>query len=115
MIRVLRNLLPGAPLVPERGEDNARRFVQVVEKLARERRLIECYPHNGYHGHKTERHGWYWMSNPEWRARVLQLLADASVRGATFCAPDDFDGWSFHCYSIVHTPRVALLTLEESA
>lgn len=101
--------------VNETGAENARRFVAAVEKLARDERMVQLFPHPGYHGVKHERYGWEWMMNPLWRERVLELLKDAPVKDATFHAPDSLDGWTFTAISTVPVPRIAQLTLEDIA
>lgn len=98
---------------PETGEDNARRFVAAVTQLAKDDRVILMYPHpvrsdGGLRGN------WQWMLNPAWRARVLELLQDAPVRGAEFSPPDSLDGWTFHAYSTVPVPRIAQLSLSDT-
>lgn len=100
--------------VDETGEANARRFVSVVSRLAKDQRLIEMFPHEGWRGSKHERYGWEWMPNPLWRQRVLELLQDAPVKDARFHAPDSLDGWTFDAVSTVPVPRVATLSLEEA-
>lgn len=96
----------------ETGEQNAQRFVRVVTTLAKDERVIICYPHPTRS--RTERGGWIWMLNPAWRDRVLELLKNAPVRGAEFSPPDSLDGWTFHAYSTVPVPRIAQLSLNET-
>lgn len=99
---------------PETGEANARRFVQTVAELAREQRVVICYPHPGFHGAKLREANWAWMLNPRWRERVMELLRDAPVRNAEFLPPDTMDGWTFTAYSTVPVPRIAQLELDQA-
>lgn len=112
----LRSSLLGSTPSDETGEENAHRFVRVVATLAREERVIICYPHGPFRKAKGGNHprcGWVWMLNPLWRARVLELLADAPVKEAKFHEPDELDGWTFSAYSTVPVPRIAQLTLDQ--
>lgn len=102
------------PRAPETGEANARRFAATVVELALEERVIICYPRQGLQGAKGREHGWEWMLNPLWRARVLELLQDAPVRNAEFHPPDSLDGWTFSAYSTVPVPLIAQLDLSQS-
>lgn len=113
MFAKLRRRLRGLPPVPETGEENAQRFVRVVSRLARDERMIICYPQTGYGGSPNERTGWVWMINPKWQARVLELLKDAPVREPRFDPPDSMDGWTFSAYSTVPVPRIAKLDLND--
>lgn len=97
----------------ETGEQNARRFVKTVAELAKDKRVIICYP-DGRNTFTNPANGWPWMMNAIWRARVLTLLQDVAVRGAEFSPPDSLDGWTFTAYSTVPVPRIASLTLEDT-
>ncbi|QYW02162.1 hypothetical protein CPT_Sonora_060 [Stenotrophomonas phage Sonora] len=110
-----RSKLLGRPPVDETGEQNARRFVEAVVRLAHDERVILCYPHQGLRasGRGDIRFGWVWMLNPLWRARVAELLKDAPVRDVIFSEPDTMDGWTFSAHTTVPVPRVAQLALDE--
>jgi hypothetical protein len=114
LVRLYRSSIGMAP-DPERetGEQNAQRFVRTVATLARDDRVIICYPH-GIPSPNNRRVGWQWMLNPKWRERVLELLKDAPVRGADFSPPDSMDGWTFVAYSTVPVPRIAQLELDQA-
>lgn len=114
LLKRLLALITRRPIPPETGEENARRFVEVVTDLAHEKRVVLCYPHPGFRSIGGPENGWVWMLNPLWRARVLELLAEAPVRGAEFHAPDNLDGWTFSAYSTVPVPRVAQLALDQT-
>lgn len=112
----LRSSLLGSTPSDETGEENAQRFVRVVSTLARDERVILCYPHGPFgkaRGGADPRCGWVWMLNPLWRARVLELLAAAPVKDAKFHEPDTMDGWTFSATSTVPVPRIAQLTLDQ--
>lgn len=97
----------------ETGEQNARRFVETVARLAHDERVIICYP-TGTWTQRCEARGWQWMMNERWRARVLDLLRLAPVRDPQFHAPDSLDGWTFTAYSTVPVPRIAQLELHQT-
>lgn len=111
-----RSKLFGTVAPDETGEENAQRFVRVVSTLARDERVIICYPHGPFgkaRGGGDPRCGWVWMLNPLWRARVIDLLGGAPVKDAKFHEPDSMDGWTFSATSTVPVPRIAQLTLDQ--
>lgn len=107
-------LRPGSQRSTETLRQNAMRFVQVVERIAKEQRYVQMFPHLGYRGVKGEQYGWIAMPNHQWRELVIeQLQRNRMVDDPCFVPPDHLDGWTFSARSIVPTPRVALLGLEE--
>jgi hypothetical protein len=102
----------------ETGEQNAQRFVKVVARAARERRVINLYQHASWRDKMSanpDTVGWQWMENAEWRVRVITLLHEAGiVRNYQFVEPDAFDWWTFHALSSATVPKVATLTLEDA-
>ena len=101
--------------IKETGAQNAARFVATVTKLAEDERMVQLFPHPGFHGSKHERYGWEWMPNAAWRKEVNRLIAisKAPVKDARFHAPDSLDGWTFTAVSTTPLPRVAQLTLDD--
>lgn len=97
----------------ETGEQNARRFVETVARLAKDDRVLIFSPGGIWHV-RNERNGWVWMMNERWRARVLDLLRDAPIRDPDFSPPDSLDGWTFVAYSTVPVPRIAQLELNQT-
>lgn len=100
----------------ETGLQNAERFVTALESLAERHRLIEMFPHPGFHGVKGEQYEWVWMPNVCWRDVVKHLIQErkSSVRDVQFHAPDSMDGWTFSAISTTPLPRVAHLSLDET-
>lgn len=111
LVERFRSSVFGTPPANETGEENARRFAETVAKLAKDARVIVMYP---TYTKAADIGGWVWMMNAAWRARVLELLADAPVKEPKFHEPDSLDGWTFSAYSTVPVPRIAQLTLDQS-
>jgi len=98
----------------ENGEMNAQRFVRTVCYLCKKQRHITMFPYGDHKRNDGERFGWRWMQNAQWRARVLQLLADKPVKAPAFEEPDKLEGWTFHAVSTVGVPLIELVELGDA-
>lgn len=99
----------------ESGEENAQRFVRVLEKEAKSRRFLQFT--NGANSSKNYKHcgDWHWMPHPLWRERVLELIAlkELKLRRAEFIEPDALEGWTFDAVSLEGTHVILTLTLAD--
>ncbi len=95
----------------ETGEENAQRFVKVVGRLATEERHIVMSASPIVN---SERGGWVWMHNAEWRARVKELLADYPVGFPTFHKADHLGDSSFSAISRSPTHKIEQLSINDT-
>jgi len=103
--------------IRETGEENAHRFVRVVQDVATAHKVIVLYADPGQTAYTDpEKVGWTWMKNRVWRQRVLDLLVEKEIHvtEAKFLPPDELDGWVFLATSVSTRHRVEDLTLDKT-
>jgi hypothetical protein len=95
---------------PETGIKQMERFVLTVQELAKTQRYIILYEDKlTISAHLCD---WRWMSNPDWRKRVLlELAALGWVSDPKFDPPDEQGRWTFFAQSAWAVPKVSTLPL----